>query len=136
MQLIGHVQGPFVNISGYLPRWYAMTASAERLKEVETFRDDGSMAEMSGLLQWYQRDFEKIGLRQARFAYPASTDEPSPAVLDGLDLEIRKGETVAFIGHSGCGKSTVLKLLMCMYPLEESERYVTASGRESPLTAY
>lgn len=31
MQLIGQIQGPFVNISGYLPRFYAMTASAERL---------------------------------------------------------------------------------------------------------
>jgi len=38
-------------------------------------------------------------------------------VLKGIDLEIRKGETVALIGQNGCGKSTFLKLLTgIMYP--------------------
>ena len=45
MQLIGQVQGPFANISGYLPRWYAMTASAERLMEVEGYDDDMQAAD-------------------------------------------------------------------------------------------
>ena len=40
MQLIGQIQGPFFSISSYLPRFYAMTASAERLMEVEAFADD------------------------------------------------------------------------------------------------
>ena len=34
-QLISQIQSPFANITGYLPRYYAMTASAERLMEVE-----------------------------------------------------------------------------------------------------
>ena len=37
MQLVGQVQNPFANITGYLPRYYAMLASAERLMEAETF---------------------------------------------------------------------------------------------------
>jgi nitrate/nitrite transport system ATP-binding protein len=32
-------------------------------------------------------------------------------VVDGIDLQIRKGEFVTLIGHSGCGKSTVLSMV-------------------------
>ena len=54
-----------------------------------------------------------------------------PVVMDGFDLEICKGETLAFSGQSGCGKSTVLKLLMCLYSLDSGERYID----DRPLTA-
>ncbi len=132
MQLIGQVQGPFANISGYLPRWYAMTASAERLMEVEGFADDGQVADGETMRRYYAQDFHALGLRNASFAYQPAGEEEMPVVLDGLNLEIHKGETVAFTGHSGCGKSTVLKLLMCMYPLNDGERFVD----KQPLTAY
>ncbi len=75
---------------------------------------------------------EKIGLYGASFTYPT---DGAPAVLDGLDLEIRMGETVAFTGPSGCGKSTVLKLLMGLYPLDAGRRNLTLSGGAEPLTA-
>lgn len=132
MQLIGQVQGPFANISGYLPRWYAMTASAERLMEVEGYADDMQAADGETMRRYYTRDFRVLGLRNASFTYQPAGDEEMPVVLDGLNLEIRKGETVAFTGHSGCGKSTVLKILMCMYPLSSGERYID----DQPLTAY
>ena len=132
MQLIGQVQGPFANISGYLPRWYAMTASAERLMEVEGYDDDMQAADGETMRRYYTRDYRVLGLRNASFTYQPAGDEEMPVVLNGLNLEIRKGETVAFTGHSGCGKSTVLKLLMCMYPLSSGERYID----DQPLTAY
>lgn len=37
MQLVGQVQSPFANLTGYLPRYYSMLASAERLMEAEAF---------------------------------------------------------------------------------------------------
>ena len=136
MQLIGQVQGPFANISGYLPRFYAMTASAERLMEIEAFADDGKVADAEMMRRFYKEQFHALGLRQASFTYRPQGEEEMPIVLDGLDLEIRKGETVAFTGHSGCGKSTVLKLLMCMYPLDMGERYISSSIGDQPLTAH
>ena len=42
VQLVGQVQAPLANVSGYLPRWYAMLASADRLAEAEALSDDGA----------------------------------------------------------------------------------------------
>lgn len=54
-------------------------------------------------LAWSTVVFSGVG-----FAY-----EPgSPAALDGLDLEIRCGETIGIVGHTGSGKSTFVDLLV------------------------
>jgi len=47
--------------------------------------------------------------------YQVSKDYPTPngalTVVEGFDLLMRKGEFVSLIGHSGCGKSTVLSMI-------------------------
>ena len=146
-QLISQIQSPFANITGYLPKFYAMTASAERLMEIEDFDNDGEASPMSidEILENYHNSFASMGLEDASFTYYPATDkvkalskENMPEIISGISLEIRKGEYVAFTGHSGCGKSTILKLLMCIYKLDGGRRFVSdASGNRSELsTAY
>jgi polar amino acid transport system ATP-binding protein len=45
-------------------------------------------------------------------------------VLDGLDLDVAKGEKVAIIGPSGSGKTTVLRMLMTLEPIDGGVIYV------------
>jgi ATP-binding cassette subfamily B protein len=48
-----------------------------------------------------------IAFRRMSFAYPGQRD----LVFDGLDLEIRAGESIAIVGPNGAGKTTLVKLL-------------------------
>ena len=141
MQLVGQVQNPFANITGYLPRYYAMLASAERLMEVEAFAPDSEHAlEEENVLEFYRTKLTALRLEYASFTYqpPVRTEEeqpPMPVVLKDIDLTIRKGEYIAFTGPSGCGKSTVLKLLMCLYPLDVGSRTLETTSGTQLLTA-
>ena len=131
MHLTAQIQSPLANLTGFIPQWYAMLASTERLMEAESFAEENACAEISEVLSYYREQFRVLGLREARFGYKPSGEEEMPVVLDQLNLEIRKGECIALTGPSGCGKSTVLKLLMCLYPLDGGERYIDGQ----PLTA-
>ena len=42
-------------------------------------------------------------------------------VLDGVDLEVRRGETIGIMGRNGCGKSTLLKIIAGVYSPDEGE---------------
>jgi ATP-binding cassette, subfamily B, bacterial len=54
----------------------------------------------------------EITLTDVVFNYPA---RPNTSALDGINLTVKPGETVALVGPSGAGKSTVLQLLMRFY---------------------
>ncbi|MBR0141761.1 MAG: ABC transporter ATP-binding protein [Ruminococcus sp.] len=133
-QLISQIQAPFANITGYLPKFYTMTASAERLMEIEKFGDDLSenTFSLSEINDIYNGKMKCIGLKNADFTYYSAagnleslTKENQPEVLNNISFTINKGEYVALTGHSGCGKSTALKLLMCIYKLDGGERFIT-----------
>ena len=48
-------------------------------------------------------------------------DPGAVKAVDGVSFSIRRGETLGLIGESGCGKSTVCRLLMRLYPPTEGE---------------
>src|SRR5687768_3373429 len=47
--------------------------------------------------------------------------------VDGVSFEVRAGETLALVGESGCGKSTVARLIVGLYP--PSEGRIAFRGR-------
>jgi len=58
------------------------------------------------------RPAHHIIFRNVTFAYPAA---PAHPVLDGLDLEIPAGTSLAIVGQNGAGKTTLAKLLCRLY---------------------
>ena len=160
MQLIAQVQGPLAGITGYLPQFYAVLASAERLMEVETLQSDPAPASWD-VEQFYRDEFASIALRHVRFSYDsgisldanargaasdASNSSATPdannrarakVVLNDFNLEIPKGTFIALTGRSGCGKSTLVKILLCLYGPDEGERVLYKKRDDSsiPLNA-
>jgi ABC-type multidrug transport system fused ATPase/permease subunit len=55
----------------------------------------------------------EIRFRDVRFAYPGQGDRPP--VLDGFDLTIPAGTSLAIVGQNGAGKTTLAKLLCRLY---------------------
>ncbi|XP_016047539.1 ATP-dependent translocase ABCB1 isoform X1 [Erinaceus europaeus] len=53
-----------------------------------------------------------VTFNEVMFNYPTRPDIP---VLQGMSLEVKKGQTLALVGPSGCGKSTVVQLLERFY---------------------
>lgn len=64
-----------------------------------------------------------VEFRSVMFGYESSVgvDADAPAVLRGLDLTIAAGESVAIVGATGCGKSTVARLLPRFYDANEGQ---------------
>lgn len=54
----------------------------------------------------------EIAFKDVHFRYAS---RPQTAVLQGMSFEVKPGQTVALVGNSGCGKSTIVSLLMRFY---------------------
>lgn len=136
LQLINQVQNPVAGLSGVLPKYYAMLASAERLMEVEDFPEACTYEKKTAdeIRDYYNDGFAGMGLKDVSFSYipPVKimdddvyvSKDQTPIVLKDVNFEINKGDYVAFVGISGSGKSTILKLLMSLYPVDSGERYL------------
>uniref|UniRef100_A0A8C2HGJ9 ATP-binding cassette, sub-family B (MDR/TAP), member 11a n=1 Tax=Cyprinus carpio TaxID=7962 RepID=A0A8C2HGJ9_CYPCA len=64
-------------------------------------------------------DFKgRIEFKGCRFTYPS---RPDIQVLRGLEVSVHPGQTLAFVGSSGCGKSTSVQLLERFYDPDEGQ---------------
>ncbi len=127
LQIVGQVRQPFMNMSGVLPQYYAMLASAERLIELEALPDE-PRAEMP--VDWRHASLKALCVQDVDFAY-----EPEHPILTGASLTIAGGEFVALTGFSGIGKSTLFKLLLGFCVPQNGTLTVTGAWGDIPLGA-
>jgi len=77
-----------------------------------------------------------LALRDVRVKFPVKTDwlgrpRGYAHALNGIDLQVRRGETLGIVGESGCGKSTLAQLLMGLVKPSDGEvDWVYESARE------
>ncbi|XP_065439403.1 ATP-binding cassette sub-family B member 5 isoform X2 [Chrysemys picta bellii] len=108
----------------------AITYGAMALGETLTFAPEYAKAksgaahlfalfERTPAIDSYSQEGEKpatfrggLEFREVSFTYSSRPDVP---ILQGLSLQIERGQTVAFVGSSGCGKSTSVQLLQRFY---------------------
>ena len=106
------------------------SASAKRI--VEVLESDPVIA--SGEVREGDADEDTcIELRDVDFSYPGAVGRP---VLQGVSLKVRRGETLAVIGSTGSGKSSLVKLIPRFYDATQGEVLVDGVNvREYSLTA-
>lgn len=122
----------------------ALVTSATALGRASSFTPDYAKAKISAaqLFQLLDRvpkinvsktegqswnDFKgKVEFKGCRFTYPSRQDVQ---VLRGLVVSVHPGQTLAFVGSSGCGKSTSVQLLERFYDPDEGQ--VLIDGRPS-----
>ena len=135
LQLVSQLTAPFSNLSGYLPQYYSMLGSTERLREAEDLPDEQLPSDKTDI------DFAAFGLSHADFVYEKTAEgtednEGRQTVLRNFSFSVSRGEYLAMTGPSGCGKSTVLRILMSLYPLQSGEAFWRDSdGNKRPLDA-
>ncbi len=107
------MQVPFNMLGMLIMMSQRAAASADRIYEI--LDEHSEIVERPGAVDLVECrgevHFERVG-----FSYPGGD---RPRVLDGFELRIAPGETVAIVGRTGTGKSTVARLLTRFYDVDE-----------------
>ena len=137
LHLVSQLESPLAGISKYIPQYYSMIGSAERLMEPESYAADAEKTPKNPeeIREFYKNDFAALHLSDVSFAYK---DNEKLKVLNDVCFTLKKGQSLAITGQSGCGKSTLLKLLLGLYKIDQGQVSLeTVCGQQIPLdTAY
>ncbi len=110
---------PFNEISGVFAELQNAIASAQRVFDVldeEEVSDDTDKE----LLSSCRGD---LSFRNVYFSY-----DPKVKLIQDFTLDVKAGERVAIVGPTGCGKSTIINLLLRFYDIDSGQ--ITVSGKD------
>ncbi len=127
IQLVNQIQTPFASLSGLLASYYSLLASAERIIEVETLPEEECQMTALDVASSYSK-LESICFDNVTFGY--KDDEP---VLRDANLSIKKGDFAVIGGISGIGKSTLVKLLLGVFPPQSGSINLIVDGKAIPV---
>lgn len=112
-----YVRGPVDQLASALPALGQAQVSFRRIAELSsqfTSREPYLLDDREGQAPEPLTVREDITLRAASYTY-ASNGDVVPFSLGPVDLTIQRGETLFIVGENGCGKTTLIKLLLGLY---------------------
>lgn len=123
VSLITQIQGPISGLTGLFPTYFAATASAERIMEIEDMPDEKKINDTINVTETYNK-LSTIEFDNITFSYDRDK------ILKETSLTINKGDFVAIMGITGIGKSTLMKLLMSVFQLDDGKIYLSLNSGE------
>ncbi|MBQ4099318.1 MAG: ABC transporter ATP-binding protein [Clostridia bacterium] len=109
--LMEQLQRPLNSVSAIMPAYYSRQASAERLCEIDEFDEE----ETQNCNPISYDEIQSVSVKNATFYYDKEK------VLDDFSIDFEKNKTTCLYGVSGGGKSTLFKLLLGVYSLNDGE---------------
>lgn len=123
LQLVNQVQTPFASLSGVMPQYFSMIASAERLIEIDSIEDEISANNSPIDVNDVYDKLLSVNFNNISFKYDRDI------IFDNTSFSFNKGDFVAIMGISGIGKSTLLKLLLGVFTVQNGDINIeTADG--------
>ena len=115
------LQMPFMMLGFLMMMGQRAAASAGRIFEI--IDEPAEITDRAGAIDLIEPEGDVV-FEGVAFSYTAASPAgdggtPSPRVLDGFDLHLSPGETVALVGRTGTGKSTAARLLPRFYEVTE-----------------
>lgn len=121
--LIGLYYEPIRHLAEKYNLLQSAMASSERIFRILDTPPDPALLPENQDLTWSGPPQGKIEFRDVTFGY-----DPDQPVLRGVNFTIQPGETVALVGHTGAGKSSLIKLLLRFYDAQGGQ--ILIDGRD------
>lgn len=124
----------FPSLNGLIANFHNLSENSLRIDKIFRFLDKKATVYIRGSKAVKLSDKQDvIACRNLSFYYPGK-NEPA---IEGLNLELHKGETLAVVGENGSGKSTLVKLLLGLYMPTDGEILVNGQSLgETDISAY
>ena len=119
--LLSQLTGPLGNITNIIPRYYSLIASGERIKIEE--KEDIEYLSKEEIDNYYHNEFKGIDINNISYSYIDKYGNNVDA-LKNFSLSINKGEKILIKGHSGGGKSTLMKIILSLYKPASGSLYL------------
>ena len=108
---------PFNEISSVITELQSALASAERVFEVLDEENEPLDKENAINLKECNGNIE---IKDVSFSY-----NPEVKLIENFNLSVKKGEKIAIVGPTGCGKTTLINLLMRFYNINSGEIFIS-----------